>query len=72
MSFIQRNLGKKAVKATARHSWNGLTAKAQRRPLRSVSLLTAGGVIGLFTGWFAGRSTAPDGLTRPTEPDPAH
>jgi hypothetical protein len=70
MSSIQRNLGKKAARATARHSWNGLASKAQRRPLRSVSLLTAGGVVGgvvgLSTGWFVGRKTGPS-----TDPDPA-
>jgi hypothetical protein len=58
MSSMQKTLGVKAAKATARHSWNGFSSKVQRKPLRSVSLLTAGGLIGLFTGWFAGRKTA--------------
>jgi F0F1-type ATP synthase assembly protein I len=58
MTSLRKNLGKKAVKATARHSYRGLASKAQRQPLRSASLLTAGGVVGLVTGWFAGRKTA--------------
>lgn len=59
MTTFRKNLGKKAVKATARHSVHGLASKAQRQPLRSASLLTAGGVVGLITGWFAGRKTPP-------------
>jgi F0F1-type ATP synthase assembly protein I len=58
MTSLRKNLGKRAVKATARHSWRGLAAKAQRQPLRSASLLTAGGVVGLMAGWLAGRKTA--------------
>ncbi len=58
MTTFRKNLGKKAVRATARHSWRGLASKAQRKPLRSASLLTAGGVVGLMAGWFAGRKTA--------------
>ena len=58
MTQFRKNLGKKAVKATARHSYRGLASTAQRQPLRSASLLTAGGVVGLVTGWFAGRKTA--------------
>jgi hypothetical protein len=54
-----KNLGKKAVKATARHSWRSIEAKAQRKPLRSVTLLTAGGAVGLMAGYVAGRKTAP-------------
>jgi hypothetical protein len=33
-------------------------SKAQRQPLRSTTLLTAGGVIGWAAGWFAGRRAA--------------
>ena len=59
MSSIRKNVGKKAVKATARHSWQGLASKAQRKPLRSATLLTAGSLVGLLTGWFAGRRSTP-------------
>jgi hypothetical protein len=58
MSKIGSTLGKKATKATLRHSWRGLVSKAQRQPLRSTTLLTAGGVIGWAAGWLAGRRAA--------------
>jgi hypothetical protein len=55
-------IGKKATKATARHSARGVAAKAQRKPLRSVSLLSlggaVGGAVGVAAGWTAGRRTA--------------
>ena len=57
MTSLRNNLGKKAVKATARHSWRGFASKAQRKPLRSAGLLSAGGVVGLMAGWLAGRKT---------------
>jgi len=55
---VGKTLGKKATKATLRHSVRGLASKAQRKPLRSVSLLSIGGVIGATAGWLAGRKTA--------------
>ncbi len=58
MANLGRAVGRKATKATLRHSWNGFVSKAQRKPLRSVSLLSAGGVVGATAGWFAGRKTA--------------
>ena len=61
MTSLRNKVGKKAVKATARHSWRGFASKAQRKPLRSASLLSAGGLVGLVTGWFAGRKTGQSG-----------
>ena len=58
MNSLGRTLGKKATKATIRHSVHGFASKAKRQPLRSTSLLTAGGVLGLTLGWVAGRRTA--------------
>lgn len=58
MTSLGRILGRKAVKATARHSWRGFASKAQRKPLRSAGLLGAGSVLGLAVGWLAGRKTA--------------
>lgn len=55
---IGKTIGRKAAKATLRHSVRGFASKAQRQPLRSVSLLGAGGVIGAAAGWFAGRKTS--------------
>jgi hypothetical protein len=62
MAKLSRTLGKKATKATVRHSVHGVASKAQRKPLRSATLLGAGGVIGGLlggaAGWLAGRKTA--------------
>jgi hypothetical protein len=58
MSKLGSTVGKKAAKATVRHSIRGVKSKAQRQPLRSASLLSIGGAVGLMAGWFAGRKTA--------------
>jgi hypothetical protein len=58
MATLTRTLGKKATKATLRHSVRGVASKAQRKPLRSVTLLSAGGLMGAAAGWLAGRKTA--------------
>jgi hypothetical protein len=55
VSRLKRMIGIRAAKATAKHTAHGLSAKAQRRPLRSVSLLGAGVAIGLGAGWAAAR-----------------
>jgi hypothetical protein len=55
---LQKTIGLKAAKATVRHSVRGVASKAQRKPLRSASLLSAGGFIGAVAGWFAGRKTS--------------
>jgi hypothetical protein len=55
---IGKTVGRKAAKATWRHSVHGLVSKAQRKPLRSASLLGAGGLVGAAAGWFAGRKTS--------------
>ena len=58
MNTFGRSIGKKATKATVRHSVRGVASKAQRKPLRSATLLSLGGLFGAATGWFAGRKTA--------------
>jgi hypothetical protein len=58
MSKLGRSVSKKATKATVRHSARGLSSKAKRRPLRSLSLLSVGGAVGAAAGWVAGRKTA--------------
>jgi ribosomal protein L35 len=55
---IKRTIGVKATKAAARHSAHGMSTKAQRKPLRSASLLSAGAAIGLGVGLAIGRATA--------------
>jgi hypothetical protein len=58
MSKVGRSVGRKAGKATVKHSARGISSKAKRRPLRSVSLLSLGGAVGATVGWIAGRKTA--------------
>jgi F0F1-type ATP synthase assembly protein I len=58
MPKLGRTIGKKATKATVKHSARGLSSKAKRQPLRSVSLLSVGGAVGATLGWLAGRKTA--------------
>jgi len=58
MANLTRKLGKKATKATVRHSVRGVASKAQRKPLRSATLLSMGGLVGAAAGWLAGRKTA--------------
>ena len=55
MSRVKRLIGIKAAKATARHSAHGVVSKAQRKPLRSASLLSLGLAVGLGAGFAAGR-----------------
>ena len=55
---LGKTIGRKAAKATLKHSMRGFASKAQRKPLRSVSLLSAGGLIGAAAGWLAGRKTS--------------
>jgi hypothetical protein len=54
---IGKTLGRKAAKATVRHSVRGIASKAQRKPLRSAGLLGAGGLLGAVAGFFAGRKS---------------
>jgi membrane protein YqaA with SNARE-associated domain len=58
MATFTRTLGKKATKATVRHSVHGFVSKAQRKPLRSATLLSLGGLLGGAAGWLVGRKTA--------------
>ena len=57
MSTVTRIIGKKAAKATVRHSAHGVAAKAKRQPLRSVTLIGLGAAFGAGVGWLAGRHT---------------
>jgi len=55
MAKITSFLGKKAAKATVRHTVHGVASKAQRQPLRTATLLSVGGVLGAVSGWVAGK-----------------
>jgi hypothetical protein len=58
MAKVGMVVGKKAAKATAKHTLKGVAAKAERRPLRSFTLLVLGGLIGAAVGWTAARKSA--------------
>lgn len=58
MASITSFLGKKAAKATVRHTVRGVASKAQRQPLRSAALLSVGGVLGAVSGWLAGKKSS--------------
>lgn len=58
MNNLGKTFGRKAARATARHSVRGVASKAKRKPVRSATLLGAGGAVGAVAGWFAGRKTA--------------
>lgn len=58
MSAIKKNLARKAVKTTAKHSARGTASKLKRDPFRAVTLLGVGGVIGAFAGFMLGRGSA--------------
>ena len=47
MKSLGRTIGKKATKATVRHSVRGVASKAQRKPMRSATLLSVALRIGL-------------------------
>jgi hypothetical protein len=58
---LGKTLGRKAAKATLRHSVRGFVARSRRQPLRSTTLLSVGGAVGAAAGWVAGRKTAQTG-----------
>jgi len=62
MTTLSKTMTKKAGKATARHTVRGLGSKAKRQPLRSATLLSAGGAVGAavgaVAGWLVGRKSA--------------
>lgn len=55
MSAIKRTIGRKAAKSTVKHSVRGVASKAGRTSMRSVTLLTAGALLGAIAGWLIGR-----------------
>ncbi|HVO55299.1 MAG TPA: hypothetical protein VMT37_12890 [Solirubrobacterales bacterium] len=52
---VKQKIARKAVKSTAKHSAHGTAAKMRRRPLRTTTLLAAGGALGALVGWIAAR-----------------
>jgi membrane protein YqaA with SNARE-associated domain len=62
---ISRTIGKKATKATVKHSAHGVVAKARRKPMRSATLLTTGALLGAAVGWLLGRKASPAAAPAP-------
>jgi hypothetical protein len=55
---LTRIIGRKAAKATVKHSAHGVVAKAQRKPLRGATLLIVGALFGGGAGWAAARKAS--------------
>jgi hypothetical protein len=70
LNAIERYVGRRALRATLRFTWNRFAIRAQLKPLRSVTLVGLGGVVGLIAGWLAGRRTAPAPPPPRTPPAP--
>ncbi len=54
MNRLKQNAGMKAAKLTLRHTGRGLKSKARRDPVRTTTLLGAGGAAGAAAGAAAG------------------
>ena len=48
---VKTKLARQAVRTTAKHTAHGAASKVTRKPFRTVTLLTAGALIGLVVGW---------------------
>lgn len=58
MPSIKKAVAKKAAKSAAKHTAHGTASKLRRDPLRAVTLLGLGGVIGAAAGWLVAATTA--------------
>ena len=56
MPAIKKTLARKAAKSAAKHTAHGTASKLRRDPLRAVTLLGLGGLVGAMAGWMAGRN----------------
>jgi len=54
---MKGKLARKAVKSTAKREARSATAKLQRKPLRTTTLLAIGVVAGMIIGVLVGRAT---------------
>ncbi|MBA3865436.1 MAG: hypothetical protein H0X42_03670 [Solirubrobacterales bacterium] len=75
MAKIKKQLARKAVTTTAKHTVHGTVSKIKRDPLRTGTLLTVGLVLGGFAGWMIARigsgSDAPAAAPAPTPTEPS-
>jgi len=58
MPAIKKNLARKAVKSTAKHTAHGTASKLKRDPIRATTLLGIGCLVGGLAGWLFARSGA--------------
>jgi hypothetical protein len=58
MPSIKKAVARKAAKSAAKHTAHGTASKLRRNPVRALTLLGLGGVLGAAAGWFAARSVA--------------
>jgi hypothetical protein len=56
MPSIKKAVAKKAAKSAAKHTARGTTSKLRRDPMRAITLLSLGGLLGALAGWFAART----------------
>jgi F0F1-type ATP synthase assembly protein I len=67
MPKLKKQLARKAVKSTAKHTAHGTAAKLKREPMRTASLLGIGALIGAFAGWMVAKLGAD--AEAPTAPE---
>lgn len=58
MPSIKKAVAKKAAKTAAKHTAHGTASKLRRDPMRAVTLLGLGGLLGAAAGWLAARTAA--------------
>jgi membrane protein YqaA with SNARE-associated domain len=56
MPSIKKAVAKKAARSAAKHTAHGTASKLRRDPVRAVTLLSLGGVLGAVAGWLVGRT----------------
>lgn len=55
---IKNTVARKAAKTAAKHTAHGTASKLKRDPVRAVTLLGLGGLVGALAGWLAARTAA--------------
>jgi F0F1-type ATP synthase assembly protein I len=55
---VKAKLARKAVKTTAKHTARGTASKFTHKPFRTVTLLTAGVLVGVVVGWLLANSNS--------------
>lgn len=58
MPSIKKAVAKKAAKGAAKHTAHGTVSRLRRDPMRAVTLLGLGGLLGAAAGWLAGRTAS--------------